>query len=186
MPNLVNFVLFQLVWFAAVGGAGRGWMWFGPLAAAAFVLVHLRLCPGPARRSELVYLVAVGLVGTLLDTLFHALGVTSYPTSAEAWPYLVVPPWIVSLWVAFAALPRFSLGWLAGHTLLAILFGAIGGPLSYLGGTRFGAVGVGEPPIWTWGGLALEYAVLTPLLLRFAPAHRPSVPASLARRAQRA
>ena len=34
---LPNAIAFQLVWLAAVGGAGRGWWWSGPLALARMV-----------------------------------------------------------------------------------------------------------------------------------------------------
>lgn len=177
MKSIVNFLLFQLGWFAAVWGAGRGWMWLGPAVFALVCGAHLALVR--ERWRELGYLVLVGAVGALLDTGLAAVGATIYPSSAAHWPHAVVPPWIVSLWVGFATLPRFSLAWLARWPALAFLFGAVGGPLSYLAGTRFGAVGVGEEPLLTWGLLAVEYGVITPLLLRLAPgvAHKNKVAA---------
>ena len=74
-------------------------------------------------------------------------------------------PWIAALWFLFATLPYHSLGWLRGHWKLAFALGAIGGPLSYLGGVRMGAVEVGPEPLWTWIGLGVEYAVITPAML---------------------
>lgn len=170
MKNLANFLLFQSVWFAAVLPAADGSIWIGPLALAVFVSVHLGMVAANQRAAEMRYLALAGLLGGLADTVLAALGVTAYPSSADAWPYLVPPPWILSLWVAFAALPRFSLGWLRGRTLLAIVFGAIGGPLSYLGGARLGAVEVNAEPWITISGLAVEYAIATPLLLALSPA----------------
>jgi len=173
MRNLANFALFQLAWFVAVGGAARGELWAGPFAVGVFLLIHLGMLPSQrSRGAELVYVLAVGAIGALADTALHAIGATAYPTSVEGWGHALVPPWIISLWVAFALLPRFSLGWLAGKPGLAFLLGAIGGPLSYLGGTRMGAVAAGENELLTWGALSLEYALITPLLLRFAPAFR--------------
>ena len=142
-------------------------MLWGPLAVVAIVLVHLLvLSRAGERRSELVYILAVGLSGSLLDTGLRALEITSYPTSP---PSTFVPPWIAALWFLFATLPRHSLGWLRGRVGLAVLLGALGGPLSYLGGVRLGAVEPGPEPLWTWVGLGIEYAVLTPLMLRLAP-----------------
>ena len=170
MRKTANFLLFQATWSVAVLGAARGHMWLGPVAALTFLTLHLKMIGGNSeRRREASYAVAVGLLGTLADTALYATGATTYPTSEGAWPYLAVPPWITSLWVAFALLPRFSLGWLRLRPGLAALLGAVGGPLSYFGGTRFGAVGVGEPPLLTWASLAVEYAVAMPLLMRFAP-----------------
>ncbi len=168
MRNLANFLAFQGAWFAAVEGAARGWTWLGPVAVAAIVALHLALVPAAERRRELVYVLGVGLAGGLLDSVLKALGATAYPTSDPV-PAWLVPAWIASLWAAFATLPRFSLGWLRGRPVLAAVLGAAGGPLSYYGGTRLGAVAAGEPALLTWGGLALEYALVTPLLLHLAP-----------------
>jgi len=173
MKSAVSFLLFQGVWFVAVASAADGRMWPGPLAAAACLAIHLGMIPGRRdRRRELGYALSVALAGSAVDTLLRAAGVTAYPTSATAWPVPTVPPWIASLWLAFATLPRFSLAWLVRRPELAAALGAVGGPLSYLAGSRFGSVAVGEDPALTWGVLAIEYAIVTPLLLHFAPATR--------------
>lgn len=166
MRKLTNFAAFQAFWFVAVVGAARGATWAGPAALVPLVALHLALVPRAERARETGFLLFVGLLGSAADSGLHVLGATGYPTSA---PTALVPAWIASLWVAFATLPRFSLGWLAGRPLLAALFGAVGGPLSYLAGTRFGAVEVPADGWRTFGLLALEYALVTPALLRFAP-----------------
>lgn len=167
MKKLANFVLFQLGWFVAVAGAAQGRVWIGPAVMALVVAVHLGFVP--QRSRELLYLLIAGLLGTLTDTVLVALGLLEYPSSNPVWPSTIPPPWITALWVGFATLPRYSLAWLIDRTWLAIAFGAIGGPLSYLGGVRIGAVHVGAAPAWTWVALAVEYAIATPLLLRLAP-----------------
>ena len=173
MRNFANLLLFQAVWFSAVLGAAAGRMWVGPLATGAFLLAHLRMIDGTReRRRELGYVLAVGALGAVADSLLRAAGATVYPTSDEAWSFATAPPWIWSLWAAFAMLPRYSLAWLLERPRLAALFGAVGGPLSFLAGTRFGAVAAGELALVTWIALAMQYAVATPLLLRFAPRAR--------------
>lgn len=176
MTSLLNFVLFQAFWFAAVLGAARGELWWGPAAALVFVVVHLAMVPAALRRAELGYLAGVTVIGGLLDTMLHAFTVTSFPTSSPgttgAWPPalgLLPPPWILSCWLAFACLPRFSLGWLVGRPRLAIVCGALGGPLSYLAGVRFGATAIPGSTAWTAGVLAVEYALLLPLMLALVP-----------------
>ena len=169
MRNLANFLLFQVAWFACVGGAAEGDMWRGPLATLLVLGLHLAFVTRPGDRvREALFVLVVGVAGFALDSGLHALGLLAYPTSAEAWPHGAVPPWITALWVLFATLPHHSLGWLGGRPRLAFLLGAIGGPLSFLAGTRLGAVGVGTPPLGTWAALTVEYALVTPLLLRFA------------------
>lgn len=171
MRNLVQFAAFQGVWFAAVLGAARGEMLWGPLAAAAFFVLHLSWVER-GRAREAAYVLGWGLAGTALDSGLHRLGVTAFPTS-EWEPAWMAPPWIAALWFAFAMLPRFSLAWLKSRTGWAVLLGAVGGPLSFYGGARLGATEFHADPIWTWVVLGAEYAVLVPLMLAFAPTPPP-------------
>lgn len=169
MKSLFNFLAFQAFWFVAVLGAARGSPWLGLIAVLPLLAVHAFLVPADERRRELAFVVVAGLAGAAVDSVLKAWQVTSYPSTASAWAHPVVPPFIAGLWIAFATLPRFSLRWLSASPLLAAGLGAVGGPLSYLAGVRIGAVAVGPSPLATWGVLALEYGVLTPLLLRLAP-----------------
>jgi hypothetical protein len=57
------------------------------------------------------------------------------------------PPWLVALWALFGTTLRGSLGWLAGRYRLSAALGAVGGALSYVGGTKLGAVTLGRSPI---------------------------------------
>lgn len=174
MKSLANFALFQIGWLIAVEGASRDRPWPGPATVAVVLLVHLALVGPRERAAQLAYALAVGLAGTALDSGLHALGVTGYAARGEPWPDVLTPPWITALWVAFATLPRFSLAWLRGRWALAAALGALGGPLSYYGGARLGAVLVNDDPLRTWIPLAAEYALVTPLLLALAP--RPRTP----------
>lgn len=166
MKSLVQFAAFQALWFAAVLGAARGQAWLGLLALVPYLALH-RLALGVDGRG-LVRAGLLGLGGAALDGLLAALGLLAYPGTQDAWA-LPVPPWIVSLWLAFALLPSASLAWLARRPRLACALGAVGGPLSALGGVRADALALGEPVALTLSVLALEYALATPLLLRFAP-----------------
>ncbi len=167
MKKLANFLLFQGAWFVTVAGAARGAVWVGPATFAAVAAVHLLLVFERAR--ELRFLLFAGVLGTIADSVLAALGATAYPSSEAAWHFPIVPPWITALWIGFATLPRFSLAWLVRRPGLAALLGAVGGPLSYLAGARLGAVAVSSEPLLTWGALAVEYALATPLLLWLAP-----------------
>lgn len=165
MKSFVNFALFQGFWFAAILGAERAEMWWGPLACLAMFVLHLSMTEDRWREARFV--LVAGLLGYLLDSGLHMADLIDYPSSGEAWDYSVAPPWIASLWFAFAMLPRFSLAWLKPKLPLALLLGAIGGPLSFYGGTRFDVIAPGADS--TWIILALEYALVTPALLWFAP-----------------
>lgn len=173
MKNAVNFLFFNVCWFAAVEGAARGSVWIGPAAFALMVGVHLAWAtPRGERVRESLYLAAVGCVGLLADSAMQAAGLIDYATAGTPWPYLVVPPWIVSLWIGFATLPRLSLAWLTRRPMWwAAVLGAIGGPMSFFAGTRMGPIAAGDELFATLGVLAVEYGVLMPFMLRLAPAH---------------
>jgi hypothetical protein len=169
MKSAVQFVAFQILWFVAVSGAARGHAWLGFVAFVPYIVLHVTLVPPAERQRELTFVLLAGALGTVLDSALKALAITNYPSSVVAWPSVIVPPFITILWMAFATLPRFSMHWLRARPVLAALLGALGGPASYAAGVRLGATAVGPEPALTWGVLALEYAIVMPLLLRLAP-----------------
>ncbi|MCR6702115.1 MAG: DUF2878 domain-containing protein [Dokdonella sp.] len=168
-PILAVAIGYQAVWLCAVAGAGRGLAWPGVAAAAAFVAAMLIAAARPAQEAVLVA-AAIG-AGALLDGALAASGWLRY---AAAWPTAAfAPAWILALWAAFATtLPVLLPAWLS-RPLPAALFGAIGGPLAYLGAARgFDAVAFVAP----WPALvtlALGWAVALVLLAMLArPAPR--------------
>lgn len=165
--NLLHFLSFQAVWFAAVLGAASGFGWFGPLALVLHVALHLAGVPTGTRAREVGALALVGGLGLLMDSGLHAVGATNYPTSST--PFGLCPPWIVALWIGFASLARYSLAWLRERPRLAVVLGAIGGPLSYVGGARTGAVALSDPAWISILALSIQYAIVTPALLRWMP-----------------
>ena len=165
MKSLLQFAAFQAFWLAAVLGAARGHVWLGALALVPYLVGMLWRERERARLAS--RWLAAGALGSLADCALAALGLHAYPTTPAAWPAWLVPPFIASLWIAFATLPHASLAWLAPRPGLAAAFGALGGPLSFAAGVRTGAVGYGESVLATNAVLALQYALATPLFLRW-------------------
>lgn len=65
----------------------------------------------------------------------------------------------------FGSIFNESMSWMRGRYFVAILFGVIGAPLSYLAGARFGAIRVNEDT-WSWVGLvALTWGAAMPILI---------------------
>jgi hypothetical protein len=155
---LVNFIAYQVAWFACVLGGANAWPWVGVAVTAVAVAIHLFLSPAPGRDAVLI--LAVAAIGALWDGLLVGLGLLAYP-SGMVLPWLA-PVWIVALWAGFATLLPVSLRWLLGRWRLAMLFGAIGGPLAYFAGMKLGAVSFPNP-IAALAALAGGWAVLTPL-----------------------
>ena len=157
---VTNVVLYQLGWFACVLGAAHGFPWIGPLAAAAIIAWHL--AHAARARPELALVACAVLLGALFDTLLVQAGWVHF--SAGALIAGTAPCWMMALWAIFATTLNVSLRSLRTHPVLAMILGALGGPLAYFAGARLGAITFidARPAL---GAIALGWAVLTPVLL---------------------
>lgn len=136
MLALINFVAFQIGWFAAVLGAANNMPWAGPLVITLVIALHLAIVRQP--KAELTLIVICGLIGAVMDSIFVAAGWVAYPTGSiieNAAPY-----WIVAMWMLFATTLNMSLGWLKPRKAIGAVFGLIGGPLAYYTGNKLGGI----------------------------------------------
>ncbi len=159
-PVLVNLVLFQIAWFASVlTGA-----WAMPLVGIAVVAVVVAYHLMQARRPwvEAGLLLAAGLMGAAWDGQLAGHGWLTF-ASGEFAPW-VAPSWIIAMWVSFATTLNVSLRWLRGRYWLALLFGALGGPLAYLGGQRLGAAAFPDP-LLALVAIGVGWALISPALV---------------------
>lgn len=157
--NIVNFVAFQAAWFACVLGAANDLALLGTLAVVAAVGLHLWLAPRPG--PELRLIGAAVAIGVAWDSAVVLLGLMTYPTGTFI-PG-VAPHWIIAMWALFATALNLSLGWLKGRPVLAVLLGAIGGPLAYFAGHRLGAIDAADLPLALFVQ-GVGWAVLMPVL----------------------
>lgn len=160
MNMAINFVAFQLGWFACVLGAANGWPWAGPVLV--FGIVGLHLARARRWRPELRLILTAAALGLVVDSLLLATGWLRYPSGL--WIPGLAPYWIVAMWALFATTLNLSLGWLHGRSVLAVLLGAAGGPLSYLAGEKLGGIALTQPA-WALAALAVAWAVAMPLLM---------------------
>jgi len=77
---------------------------------------------------------------------------------------------MTTLWALFSSTLNVSLRWMRGRTALAIVFGAIGGPLAYLAGEKLGAMQLVAQP-HALLALASGWAMAMFWLSRFAGQH---------------
>ena len=161
MNRLLNFAMFYLGWFACVLGAARGRLWLGPAVVAGLLLIHFSLSSNWAREARLV--VAVGLLGFILDTLQASTGLYAFTRTSVA-PWLC-PLWMVALWMVFATTLNSSMAWLTGRFALAAGLGAVFGPASYVAGARLGAIDLPANELVSLVGIAITWAFAMPALL---------------------
>jgi hypothetical protein len=115
------------------------------------------------RGPELRLILAAGLLGTVLDSIQGYLGIVIFKSGYYVdW---LCPLWITVLWMHFATLLHFAADWMSQRYLLATVLGAIGGPVAFYGGVRFGAATLHPNLPLALAALALEWAVAMPLLV---------------------
>lgn len=161
--KLANFALFQLAWLAAVFNAAEGYAWLGSAAIGVAVIAHL-VWARSARR-ELALLVAVTLMGLVVESLQLRMKLIAY-AGGEGWaPW--PPPWLLLMWTLLATTLNLSLRWLHGRWLLASIFGAVGGPASFVAGVHIGAARFVDASA-AMAVQAVSWALLMPLMLAIA------------------
>ncbi len=156
---IINFILFQLAWFACVIGAAKGMPWLG-VAVTVFAL-SWHLYQAKNIRSELLLMLCALLIGAAYDQSMLSLGYINYVNNG--WSSAIVPVWILALWLGFTTTLNVSLRWMRGKHLIAVIFGAVGGPLAYLGAEKLGAVTLHDAASYI--ALSFGWAIITPLLL---------------------
>lgn len=138
---IVNYVLFQVGWFACVLGAANNQPWLGFLLVLIVVMGQVFVAPLPKQAFLLITLSAV--LGGLIDQLLLTQHIVAY--TSNGWSVSIVPVWIIGLWVSFSSTLNVSMRWLLNKKIVAFLFGLIGGPLAYVAAEKLGAVSI--PPL---------------------------------------
>lgn len=128
--KLLNFVLFQAIWFGCV-------LWRDAFEPVAFALIALHLLLSSNRKTELGLMLSCGLFGTAIDSVLSLSGVFEFSGNDMLLP---IPLWLVAIWLGFAATLRHGLQFFVDRPAILLPLAAIGAPLNYLAAERFGAV----------------------------------------------
>jgi len=158
--QLANFVVFEAAWFACILGVAHGQPAWGTAAVVAAIAWHVSISARPATELALVALLAA--IGLVAESLVVAQHHVAYPAGQPvAW---LAPYWMVALWAEFAIALNVTLRWLKRRPVVALLLGALFGPLSFLGGVRLGGARFVDEPA-ALATLACMWAVLMPLVM---------------------
>ena len=160
MDIAINFVLFQLGWFACVLGAAHGRPWVGVLSVVCIAAWHLSRARLP--RRELLLLALAAACGLLFDSALSLLGLAHFTSGVVVAGF--APLWMIALWVLFATTLNVTLRWLHGRSARAAARGCVGGALAYYSGVRLGAMSL-TPLATALAVVAVGWSLLTPLLL---------------------
>lgn len=151
-PATINFVIFQLGWFACVLG--------GDLVALLCVLAALAIHHRYVLSTPFEYLsiVLISAAGIAWDSLLAAANILVFPQSTATG----LPLWLILLWLLFATTFHHCFAWMQKYLLPSTLAGAVFGPLSYLAGSRLGEAEIAEPVMQSLLIMALGWAVIFP------------------------
>lgn len=159
----INFVGFQIGWFACVLSAANNMPEAG-LAIALFVVV-LHVYFSKDRINTLQLLFVVTLLGSTWDSILTHNQVLVF--SSGILTSYIAPSWIMMMWLLFATTLTVSFRWLHGRYILAAALGAVFGPLTYQAGAAMGAVKI--PDVMLANVLLmLSWALIFPLLIKIA------------------
>ncbi|MDJ0710093.1 MAG: DUF2878 domain-containing protein [Woeseiaceae bacterium] len=160
---LINISLFKAGWLAAVFSAAASFPILGTLAIAVAVATHLLRSDN--RADEVRLLAIAAALGFAWESLLVSAGLVNY--AVDTLIPGTAPYWIVAMWVLFATTLNIGMRWLRKSLVVAAIFGGIGGPLSFLAGSKAGAVSFPEPTV-SLIVIGIGWAIMLPLLVRYA------------------
>ena len=149
---LFNALGFQLVWWlTALFQEQFSWL------VAGLVLLHFYFLPREERSLEAkMVLPCVGL-GIYTDSLLSFFGVLVF--AGENTQSLLIPYWMILLWLGFACTLRHSLNWVFKKWWVTLIVGGAGGTLSYISASRFSALTL-QSDVTTYAVLFIIWASL--------------------------
>ena len=156
MLAALQFIVYQLVWFACAFSDVWAMPWLGPVSALAYLFWVSHDLPVVWRAAA-----AMGLAGAFCDTALMHLGFISFSTSM--WPSWLSPAWMIALWACFSVPLITSFGWLAKRPWLAVVLGGVGGPMAYAGGAELGAMKLSDPNLPALVAIGIAWAIVTPI-----------------------
>ncbi len=154
--NIANAILFNLSWIGIVLTQSA---LIAPVIVVVHLLLHFRIMG--KGKGELRLIVGATLCGAVIDQLLFKFGVFNIAGQPA-----LAPLWLTCLWPLFATTLMHSFAAFQNRVLLATVFGAVGGVLSYSAGVRLSAVEFGSQ---LWGPIIVGvlWAVVFPLMLKW-------------------
>ena len=137
MSKIINILGFYLIWWSCMLGAANGISYFGPLVMILLLIAHYYFFVRNIK--EIYFVLIIGTVGTLVDTLMFLSGSFIY-AGAYSSNVLIAPLWITAMWAGFAATVNHSMLFFKNKWILMVIAGAVFGPAAYFTGESLGAI----------------------------------------------
>lgn len=163
MKNALNFLLFQIGWFATVLSVANQLELLAAVSVLTIIAIHLLLIDD--KFNEIYLVIAAGLAGFIIDSVLIANDV--FATSGVIALEEMAPLWLIMLWMLFSITINHSLGWLRKSYWLAGVLGFIFAPFAYYVGQKFEVLTFSGS--YTTGTvlaiIGVTWAIATPLLI---------------------
>ena len=154
---VLTFLFFQIGWLACVTLGNEAFPYI-----VAYVFIHSYLS-SPHPKKIFAIVLSCTALGYGLDTTLTALGIFHFPDTM----YIFPPLWFLGVWLIFTTLLQFSARWLSRWPIWQLsLWSAIMAPASYFAGSLMTGLVLQQPLWWTLGLIALEWAIVYPLLVK--------------------
>ena len=164
LSKVVNFVIFQIAWFACILGAGNGLPWLGVVGVGASTIGHLVYAKFDL--GWILLLASAFVLGWALDWGVLLAGAMGYPEHTQF--LTAVPLWMPFMWVNFATTLHLSLGWMKCKYIFGVIFGFLGGPGAYFTGMKLNAVTLGDELVQSLLIIGVEWGIAMPILVLIA------------------
>ncbi len=164
MSYLINFLLFQVAWFAGILGASHQMASLGVTVILLCLGIHFWRLPRQQIKAEALLVARCLALGFVIDSSLIQTQLMSYASVGLIEG--ISPLWMCLLWAALAITLNHSLAWLKRSYWLAAILGSITGPLSYLSGVKLGAGSMPNQAI-TLIALGLIWAIAMPLMVKW-------------------
>ena len=151
--KFLNIIVFNLLWIGLV--LGRDTLIHITLPSLLIYLACL-LRIGDLKLHQILF---PALIGITIDSSLTFFGVFVFTESS-----LIVPLWLIVLWINFSTTLNLSLSFIGKNKLVAFGLGATALPFNYTVGERLGAVTFGEPYLFSILILVLVWSVSFPIL----------------------
>ena len=149
----LNLIIFNLLWIGLV--LGRDSLIHLTLPCSLIYLACL-LRIGDLKVHQILLPAAIGIT---IDSSLTFFGIFIFPESS-----LIIPFWLIVLWINFSTTLTLSLSFIGKNKLVAFGLGATALPFNYTVGERLGAVTFGDPYLFSILVLAIVWSVSFPIL----------------------
>lgn len=162
--RVLNGAFFYIGWLICMQQAPGEYPYIGPIVILGIILYHLSATH--LRCVDSILIVSLGLLGTIVDTLYIQNSLIAYKGGYLLFPG-IAPLWITSLWALYAISINHSLAWLEINPAVAAMMGAGGAISSYLVGVKLGAAEFLMPELVCITIIGMVWALVVPLSLWF-------------------